>query len=58
LNDNDATPTINANNPTAVVEGTNIVFTLTLSAVSGLPVSVNYVTTAGSATNNVDYTYT
>ncbi len=56
--DNDATPKLSINNPT-ITEGNNgtvdLVFTVTLSAASGLPVTVNYATTDGTA-NATDYT--
>jgi hypothetical protein len=57
--DNDPAPSLSINNVT-VTEGdttsVNAVFTVTLSAASGKTVTVNYGTTPGTATANVDYT--
>ena len=56
--DNDAAPTISINN-TSVTEPdtgtTNLVFTVSLSAISGKPVSVNLATANGTATAPADY---
>ena len=54
---NDDVPTLTVNNLT-VVEGVdnNAIMTFTLSTPSNLAVSVNYSTTAGTATANSDYT--
>ncbi len=60
ITDNDATPKLSINNPT-ITEGNNgtvdLVFTVTLSAASGLPVTVNYATIDGTA-NATDYNST
>lgn len=42
ISDNDGIPTVSITSPTAVVEGNPTTFVVTLSAVSGLPVTVNY----------------
>lgn len=59
ITDNDAPPALSINN-VAVTEGnggsTNVVFTITLSAASGLAVTVNYATANGTATSPGDYT--
>ena len=59
--DNDPTPTLSVNS-VSHSEGnlgtTNAPFTVTLSAVSGRSVSVNYATSGGSATSGVDFTGT
>jgi LmbE family N-acetylglucosaminyl deacetylase len=59
INDNDATPSLRVNNVT-VTEGNtgslNATFTVTLSAASNLPVSVNYATSNTTATAGADYT--
>jgi hypothetical protein len=59
INDNDAAPSLVINNPAAVSEGnsgtTNVTFTVTLSAVSGQTVTVNYATANSSATQPADY---
>lgn len=47
VNDNDATPTLSISDPAAVAEGGNVVFTVTLSAVSGREVRVNWATSDG-----------
>ena len=58
ITDDDATPSLSINDVT-VTEGnsgtTNAVFTVTLSAVSGRTVAVNYATANGSATAPADY---
>ena len=57
--DNDAVPSLAINDVT-VTEGdsgsVNAVFTVNLSAPSGLPVSVKYATANGTATAGSDYT--
>lgn len=59
--DNDPPPTVAINDAT-VQEGaagtTNLVFTVTLSAVSGRPTSIDYATANGSATAPSDYSAT
>jgi hypothetical protein len=59
IGDNDSSPTMSVNNAT-VTEGTganvNAVFTVTLSAVSGRTVTVDYDTSNGTATTPSDYT--
>jgi hypothetical protein len=59
ITDNDPTPSLAINDVT-VTEGNsgtvNATFTVTLSAASGLPVSVNYQTADGTATAPSDYT--
>lgn len=58
ITDNDAAPSLMIND-VAVIEGnsgtTNATFTVTLSAISGQAVSVNFVTTNGTALANSDY---
>ncbi|HAZ43403.1 MAG TPA: hypothetical protein DCZ55_02685, partial [Cyanobacteria bacterium UBA11371] len=59
INDDDAPPTVSINDLT-FVEGTggttNAVFTLTLSAASGKPITVNYKTVDDNATSPADFT--
>ena len=63
INDNDATPTVSVADATAVTEGdvaapnpaNNMTFAVTLSAASGLDVTVPY-TLSGTATAGTDYT--
>ena len=61
ITDNDAAPTLSVNDAT-VTEGNtgtvNAVFTVTLSAASGLPATVHYATADGTATAGTDYTST
>jgi hypothetical protein len=56
LNDNDEAPTVSINSPVAVTEGTAVTYTVTLNAVSGLPVTVSYNTANGTAIAGSDYT--
>ncbi len=58
INDDDPTPTIVINDVTVNEAAGTMTFTATLSAASGLPVSVNYATSNGSATAGSDYTAT
>src|SRR5207247_3319659 len=57
--DHDPLPTLSNNSPT-VIEGNNgnvqATFTVTLSALSGRTVTVNYATADGTATAPADYT--
>ena len=59
ITDDDASPSVTINDVTAA-EGnsgtTNFVFTVTSSAISNLPVTVNYTTANGTATAGSDYT--
>ena len=55
INDNDEQPSVTVGNAMAD-EGGNAVFTVTLSAVSGRDVTVNYATADGSAAAGSDYT--
>jgi hypothetical protein len=59
INNDDAAPTLSVNN-VSVVEGysgtVNAVFTVSLSAASGLPATTYYKTIAGTATSGTDYT--
>ncbi|GIK62226.1 MAG: hypothetical protein BroJett018_00200 [Chloroflexota bacterium] len=61
INDDDATPTVSIND-VAVTEGTGgtttLTFTVTLSAVSGLNVSVPFTSADGTATTPADYSVT
>ena len=61
INDDDAPPSLTINDVTTT-EGnsgtTNAVFTVSLSAASGFPVTVDYATAAGSATSGTDFTAT
>jgi hypothetical protein len=52
--DDDPTPTLSINNPAAVAEGSNVVFTVTLSAASGRTVTVNWATSNGDGVNGTD----
>ena len=58
IRNDDAMPTLSIND-VSVTEGnsgtTNAVFTVSLSAASGLPASVSYATTSGTATAGSDY---
>src|SRR5262249_58706379 len=59
IRNDDAAPGLSVND-VSVVEGNsgtaNAVFTVSLSAVSGLPATVYYQTVAGTATSGTDYT--
>jgi hypothetical protein len=61
IQNDDAVPGLSIND-VSVIEGNsgtaNATFTVTLSAASGLPVSVNYVTANGTAAAGVDYNAT
>lgn len=61
INNDDATPTLSVND-VSLVEGnsgsTNAVFTVSLSAVSGLPATTYYQTIAGTASPGADYVST
>ncbi len=61
INDNDATPSLSIGDA-SVIEGdagqVNMLFTVLLSAASGNGVTVNYGTTAGSATAGLDFQLT
>jgi hypothetical protein len=52
--DDDPTPTLSINNPAAVSEGANVVFTVSLSAVSGQPVTVHWATSNGDGSGGLD----
>jgi len=54
INDDDATPSLTINDPAAVAEGSPVVFTVTLSAPSGLPVTVNWATSDGDGNGGAD----
>ncbi|MGB8166059.1 MAG: Calx-beta domain-containing protein [Chthoniobacteraceae bacterium] len=54
--DNDATPTLAINDVTVNEAAGTATFTVTLSAASGLPVSVAFATSNGTATAGADYT--
>ena len=56
--DNDPTPTLTINDVTVNEAAGTATFTVTLSAASGLPVSVNYATSNGTATAGADFTST
>ncbi len=56
--DNDATPSLSINDMTVNEAAGTATFTVTLSAVSGQNVSVNYNTSNGTATAGSDYTAT
>src|SRR5262249_6168390 len=61
INNDDAAPALSVND-VSVTEGNsgmvNAVFTVSLSAASGLPATTYYQTIAGTATSGVDYTAT
>lgn len=54
LLDDDGLPTLSINDPAPVVEGTSVVFTVTLSAVSGRSVTVNWATSNGDGGGGLD----
>ena len=54
--DNDAAPTLSINDVTVNEGAGTATFTVTLSAASGLPVSVNFATSSGTATSGADFT--
>ncbi|MCA1618171.1 MAG: DUF4214 domain-containing protein [Acidobacteria bacterium] len=60
ITNDDTAPTISINDPAPVTEGTanpvSITFTISLSAASGLPVTINYATANNTATAGTDYT--
>ena len=56
INDNDATPSLSINDVSGNETAGNRQFTVTLSAASGLAVTVNYATSDGTATAGADYT--
>ncbi|MEQ1851491.1 MAG: Calx-beta domain-containing protein, partial [Chthoniobacteraceae bacterium] len=56
INDNDAVPTLSIDDVTVNEAAGTATFTVTLSAASGLPVSVAYATGDLSATGGADYT--
>lgn len=56
ITDNDDPPTISLSTPTAVSEGATLIFTATLSAVSGKTVTTDFNSSNNSATAGTDYT--
>ncbi len=58
ITDNDPTPSLSVNDVTVNEAAGTMTFTVSLSAASGLPVSVAYGTSNGSATAGADYTAT
>ena len=56
INDNDAPPSLSINDVSGNETAGNREFTVTLSAASGLAVTVNYATSNGTATAGADYT--
>ena len=58
ITDNDATPTLTINDVTRNEDTGTMTFTATLSAASGLPISVDYATASGTATSGADFTAT
>ena len=56
--DNDGAPVLTINDVTRNEAAGTMTFTVSLSAVSGLPVSVNFATADGTATAGLDYTAT
>ena len=54
--DNDAAPTLSIDDVTVDEAAGTATFTVTLSATSGLPVSVNFATSSGTATSGADFT--
>lgn len=57
INDDDVVPNISIDDVT-ITEGTNAVFTVTLSSAAGSDITVDYTTIAGTATAPNDYTTT
>lgn len=55
INDNDAAAAVAINDPAAVTEGSDVVFTVTKSGLTNLPASVDWAITAGTATSGSDY---
>lgn len=56
ITDNDATPTLSINDISALENAGTLTFTITLSAISGKDVNVNYTASGGTATGvGVDY---
>ena len=53
--DNDSPPTVSVSNASAT-EGSSVSFTVSLSAESGTPVTVDYATASGTATSGTDFT--
>ena len=58
ITDDDATPSLSINDISHNETAANRTFTVTLSAASGLAVTVNYATSNGTATAGADYTAT
>jgi hypothetical protein len=58
INDNDPVPTLSINNVSVNEAAGTATFTVTLSAVSGQSVTVNYATSNGTATAGTDYSST
>jgi len=56
ITDNDPLPSLSINNVTVNEAATNATFTVTLSLASSQIVTVNYATTAATATESADYT--
>ncbi len=60
ITDNDSPPSISIATPAAIPEGasgsTPLTFVVSLSAASGLPITVQYVTLSGTATGGSDFT--
>ena len=56
ITDNDATPSLSINDVTVEESAGTATFTVTLSAVSGLDVTVGYATTGDTATAGSDFT--
>ncbi len=55
INDDDAPPAMSINDVAVNEAAGTATFTVTLSAPSGLPVSVNYATSSGTATSGADF---
>ena len=58
INDNDATPSLAIDDVTVNEDAGTMTFTVTLSAASGLPVTVDFATSPGTATAPADFTST